>query len=172
MAQREAHGAVTVSMDEIHLYPTTNIRNAWYLIGSKPQVPLDPIRHRITMFGALSKDSFIFEFYDKANKDSHLDFIKILEKEFGRVTIVHDNASYHRHRDVFEYIKSRKGRISLIYLPPYTPELNPIEIQWRVLRKCISNGHFESIRHLKKKIDRVILSNQMKLVKLHDYLIF
>jgi len=30
-------------------------------------------------------------------------------------------------------------KIILDYLPPYTPELNPIEIQWRVMKKALGN---------------------------------
>ena len=65
LAQREAHGAVTVAMDKIHLHTTTNIRDAWYLIGGKSQVPLDLARHRITMLGSqagiLSYSSFMIK---------------------------------------------------------------------------------------------------------------
>lgn len=50
-------------------------------------------------------------------------------------TIVMDNASFHRKKQLYE-ICSRYG-YNLIFLPPYSPELNPIEKYWYVLKHRI-----------------------------------
>lgn len=55
-----------------------------------------------------------------------------LEKD---TTIVMDNASFHRKKQLYE-ICSRYG-YNLIFLPPYSPELNPIEKYWYVLKHRI-----------------------------------
>ena len=51
--------------------------------------------------------------------------------------IVMDNASFHRENNLREI--SRKFGFQLIFLPPYSPELNPIEKFWSRLKKAISS---------------------------------
>ena len=50
-------------------------------------------------------------------------------------TIVMDNASFHRKKQLYQ-ICSKYG-FNLIFLPPYSPELNPIEKYWYVLKRRI-----------------------------------
>lgn len=49
--------------------------------------------------------------------------------------IVMDNASFHKSPEIKKLIEERGCK--LIYLPPYSPEHNPIEHYWAVLKKCI-----------------------------------
>ncbi len=49
--------------------------------------------------------------------------------------IVMDNASFHRKKQLYEIC--RKYSCNLIFLPPYSPELNPIEKFWSVLKQSI-----------------------------------
>ena len=46
-----------------------------------------------------------------------------------------DDALYHKSGKVREVSARYKGRIVLKYFLPYTPELNPVEVQWRGIRK-------------------------------------
>ncbi len=49
--------------------------------------------------------------------------------------IVMDNASFHRKKQLYQ-ICSKYG-FNLVFLPPYSPELNPIEKYWFVLNRRI-----------------------------------
>ena len=51
--------------------------------------------------------------------------------------IVMDNASFHRKRQLNEIVE--KNNITLLFLPPYSPELNPIEKVWANMKKFIRN---------------------------------
>jgi len=53
-------------------------------------------------------------------------------KMFKDNYIVMDNASIHQHEDIRKYIENRGYRC--VYLPPYSPELNPIEQFWSVCK--------------------------------------
>lgn len=85
---------------------------------------LAPLQYRGTM------DSSLFEFWF-ANQ-----LLPILEK--GCVVVM-DNASFHCKTRLFSV--AQNAGIILIFLPPYSPELNPIEHFWawlkRQLRKCL-----------------------------------
>lgn len=49
--------------------------------------------------------------------------------------IVMDNASFHRKNKLFEILNKHKNKYRLIFLPPYSPELNPIEKFWSLLKQ-------------------------------------
>ena len=64
----------------------------------------------------------------------YLDLMSFSVKK--KTVVVLDNASVHRNRKIKELRKIWEDRgLFLFYLPPYSPELNPAEILWRVL-KC------------------------------------
>lgn len=54
--------------------------------------------------------------------------LDLLPKLPPKTAIVLDNASFHKGIDMQELVK--KSGHSLIYLPPYSPDLNPIEKKW------------------------------------------
>ena len=51
--------------------------------------------------------------------------------------IILDNASFHRKKRLFD-IASKYNR-TVIFLPPYSPELNPIEHFWHWLKKTVTD---------------------------------
>ena len=65
-------------------------------------------------------------------------FEKVLLPELPQAAvIVMDNASFHRKRQLNEI--AEKNNITLIFLPPYSPELNPIEKVWANMKKFLRN---------------------------------
>ncbi|KAG1138516.1 hypothetical protein G6F37_006977 [Rhizopus arrhizus] len=61
-----------------------------------------------------------------------------------------DNAPIHTHTDIDELITSRDYRS--IYLPPYSPELKPIEQLWSVVKNKVKRGTFSDTEDLKTRI--------------------
>jgi transposase len=53
----------------------------------------------------------------------------------GQVVVM-DNASFHKHRRTTELVAA--AGCSLLYLPPYSPDLNPIEKFWAHLKRCFA----------------------------------
>ncbi len=54
--------------------------------------------------------------------------------------IVMDNATFHRKAKLCE-IASRYG-VAVLFLPPYSPELNPIEKSWANLKRWLKDNLF------------------------------
>jgi transposase len=76
--------------------------------------------------------NFYFRLYAGAVKSPQVvDFLQALTRHIGRpLLIVWDRLAAHRSRLVRDYVDSRKGGIEVAYLPPYAPELNPVEHIW------------------------------------------
>lgn len=74
-------------------------------------------------------------------------FLKMLAAELGAMdhaVLVMDQAGWHKARKL-----SVPDRITILYLPPYSPELNPVERLWGYLRShYLSNRAYENYQHL------------------------
>ena len=67
------------------------------------------------------------------------------------MVLVLDGAGYHRSEIVKD--EAKKLNIELIYLPPYSPNLNPIERLWKVMNKHARNGeYFASTKEFRRRI--------------------
>lgn len=67
----------------------------------------------------------------------------------GKFFLILDNASWHRVQDLKKFFFENRHRLVRVFLPPYSPELNPIERVWRITRRQIThNRYFESIEDL------------------------
>jgi transposase len=59
------------------------------------------------------------------------------------VHVIWDNAGYHRDQEIQEFAKSLA--IKLHYLPPYSPNLNPIERVWKIMHERVTyNKYYET----------------------------
>lgn len=62
------------------------------------------------------------------------------------IYVAWDNASTHEDGEVDDLLRAAGGQLVLLYLPTYSPWLNPIEMLWRQLRREITSCElFETI---------------------------
>ena len=65
--------------------------------------------------------------------------------------MVTDNAGYNRAKKVKRLAKELN--IKLVYLPPYSPNLNPIERLWKFMKKKVmANTYYETFPDFRKNI--------------------
>jgi transposase len=93
-------------------------------------------RERQTVFGTVNPDSgqIVVSFADRGN---NITFKKHLKK-----VIVLDNVRYHHAKKLQPFLEQNRGRLELMYLPPYSPDLNPIERVWWFMRKRITHNRY------------------------------
>lgn len=65
------------------------------------------------------------------------------------VYVAWDNVNTHQDDEVEAVVRSAAGRLVLMYLPTYSPWLNPIEMLWRHFRREVTHCElFESVKAL------------------------
>ena len=87
-------------------------------------------------------DNIAFPSHTKAE-----DFCQFLNEvrrynPLNRICLVLDNFATHKAKKVKE--KASELNIELIYLPPYSPDLNPIEYLWKNIKRIISISSIEA----------------------------
>jgi transposase len=101
-----------------------------------------PTRRSVGYFGAvrLSDGRFFYRREDdRFNAVSFWAFLKdlrrISNRRGRRVVVITDNAKYHHARLHKQWRHDRQDHFALDYLPPYSPDLNPIERVWKLTRR-------------------------------------
>ena len=87
------------------------------------------------------------------NAQSVCELLKRLSDMKGEkpITLVLNNARYQKCKIVFEAAKSLN--IELLYLPPYSPNLNLIERLWKfVKKKCLYSTYYSDFQKFKNAI--------------------
>jgi transposase len=117
-------------------------------------------RQRLNVLGAL--DAITHQLITVTN-ESYINSVSVgelLEKIAGLglqtpITLVMDNARYQRCRYVLE-IAARLG-IEILFLPPYSPNLNLIERLWKFVKKeCLYDEYYENFQLFKDAITRCL----------------
>ena len=141
-------GAQIAFMDSVHPTQASKLTRAWIPRGKKQLVETTASRSRINLCGAINVESLsstLVEEYETINQDSIVDFLQKLRASamYDKDRCIHlvlDGAGYHKAKSVLEAAKLLN--IELIFLPPYSPNLNPIERLWKVMNKHVRNNRF------------------------------
>ena len=121
---------------------------------SDPTVLQEPNRKGISVFGAvgISDGRLSTRITDKYNTLTFMHFLEQVHKDFPDAVFILDNAKYHHSRLVTEFAKFLG--IELLFLPPYSPDLNPIERVWKFVRKhATHNKYFQILEELRSALD-------------------
>ena len=96
----------------------------------------------------------VINFADRGNYKSfkkHLRKIMHTYSKAPKIILILDNVRYHHAKLLGNFLKNNE-KLELMYLPPYSPDLNPIERAWWFMRKSITHNRFvESLTMRKKK---------------------
>lgn len=122
-----------------------------------------PGRKSVGYFGAVRLRDGRFVFRREAecfNAQTCWDFFKQLERTSSapgrRVVLITDNAKYHHAKLHQDWRAERAARIVLDYLPPCSPELNPIERVWKLVRRlCLHNRYLASLDDIVAAVEGV-----------------
>ena len=110
-----------------------------------------PTRKSVACFGAvrLRIGKLVTAFEPKFNAESLQRFLERLLTHRSRgkhLIFVLDNAKYHHARALQPWLRQHRKVLTLLFLPPYSPELNPIERVWKLTRRLAThNRHFPTL---------------------------
>lgn len=133
---------VVLYADGVHPTHNTRATRAWVRRGHEKQVLTNPGRGRLNINGALDVGGMrvVTRISDALNAESTIAFLGDVENAYpgkARVHVVVDNARYYRNKLVTEWLAAPERRVQLVFLPPYSPNLNLIERLWRYLHKYV-----------------------------------
>src|SRR5215469_5403912 len=139
------------ALDEVHFQQQGSRCRMWVPPETKdPVVYHHPTRKSVGYFAAVRLRDGLFLFRRETgrfNGESFWEFLKVFKEASAvggrRVLAISDNAQYHRSKLHLNWRLEQAPEFGLDFLPPYSPELNPIERVWKLTRRlCLHNRYF------------------------------
>lgn len=102
-----------------------------------------------------------------------LSFLKkiVLAYPVGKIVMVLDNARIHHAKLLEPYLAELEGRLELVFLPPYSPELNLVEGLWKWLKAdVINNVFYHSVAQIRKNVHEFMAQISQNPIRIIDRL--
>lgn len=109
------------------------------------------VRAHFHCYGAQTYKKSHYMFGDKLNSKQFLKFLKRLHAKYPLLFIVRDNARWHKTQKIMDYCNEHD--ILIEFLPPYSPQLCPIEQWWKKLKHTTANRLFHTEQQLRRHIN-------------------
>ncbi len=146
----------------------------WIKKGKEKELKANCGRQRLNINGAINIETLepVTGFYDTINAQASIDlFAKIEAKhpDAETIYIIVDNARYYRSCLLKEHVEGTK--IKLIFLPPYSPNLNLIERYWKFFKKkVLNNRYYETFSEFKRACESFFRKRKKYLPELQTLL--
>jgi transposase len=146
--------------DESGASTVPEVPYGWQYAGETVKLPASRSK-RVNILGFCNRaNDFYYEMVEGWVNSDHVirsfdNFIATLDK---RAIIIVDNASMHRSKAFKAKLAEWQEKdVVIYYLPPYSPELNLIEIVWRFLKyQWLPISAYQSYKQLKEGLDKVL----------------
>jgi transposase len=135
-------------MDAVHPTQATKVSSGWIRKGVDKPIETTGSRTRMKVVGAVRLNHLaeaVVHDYETLNGSTSMDFLEHVKQKYLSSHTIHlvlDGAGYHCSKEVKD--KATESGITLHYLPPYSPNLNPIERLWKVMNKYARNNRYFS----------------------------
>ena len=147
-----------IFMDAVHPTRATKLSHGWIKTGTDKPIKTTGSRIRINLIGAIrlgDLSNTVTATYDTINAEAIVDFLSRFRTQYDTDNTIHlilDGAGYHKAGDVAKQAEALS--IQLHFLPPYRPNLNPIERLWKVMNEHTRNNHFfHSAKEFRQRIN-------------------
>ncbi len=140
-------------MDGTHPQHNTMASYGWIRRGKLKEIKSNR-RQRVNINGAIDIESLssVIHVDESINAQSIVCLLKKIEAKHEQAEVIYiicDNARYYRSKLVKEYLEFSK--IELVFLPPYSPNLNLIERYWKFFKKkVLYNQYYETFDEFKE----------------------
>ena len=164
---RKDPNRVIMFMDEVHFKLGTSVKKSWFIKGSNPHVKANVERGKLLYCGFVNPLTGELLTYELTvfNYLTMIFSVQSLVREYKindnqKIIIILDNASWHKKcvRIIRENFNNQfaeiNKKVEFMFLPPYSPDLNPIELVWRETRaNCTHNICHADIDSMYKKLE-------------------
>jgi transposase len=139
--------------DEFNVSWLPSLRALWSPKGQQVMIPTPGQPYRRYGLGAVNYHTgetvILFKRRKRRREVAELLQALVDKHPIGTVYVAWDNADTHEDDEIEAVVRGAAGRLVLLYLPTYSPWLNPIEMLWRHFRREVTHCElFESVAAL------------------------
>lgn len=151
-------GYEIIAIDEASFHLTTTYKRIWFPKGETPRGAFFWSSKKLITFGALTSDhKFFYDFYVAQNSLTFKHFLRTLFEKLDKkkkYVLILDNAAFHKTQCIKKLLDEYSSQINVEHIPPYSPELNPIETCWKVTKNNVTKSqYFEKIDEMQEALE-------------------
>jgi transposase len=144
-------GEVFYYADEFNLSWFPTLRAMWSPKGQQVMIPTPGQPDKYYGIGAVNYHTgeTIVQFQRHKRRREIAQLLETLLERHPKETIyvAWDNVNTHEDDEVEEVVRAAAGQVVLLYLPTYSPWLNPIEMLWRHFRREVTHCELFETKH-------------------------
>ena len=151
-AQARVQGATIYFADEAGIRSDYHTGTTWAPVGQTPVVEVTGRRFSFNMISAVSpRGEFRFMIHEgSVTATTFKDFLtRLMVGASKPILLIVDGHPIHKSKLVKDYVASLNGQLTLFYLPPYAPQLNPDEQVWAHVKRQVSRQLVQSLDDMK-----------------------
>jgi len=140
--------------DESMIRDYQAIQKSWFEKGKQRIIPTYGKHHGVKLLGILNYETgeVFCQEEEQYNAKVFLSFLKKVVEKYptGRIVMILDNARIHHAKLIQPFLEENSDRLELMFLPPYSPNLNLIEGLWKWLKNdVINNVFYENVSEIR-----------------------
>jgi transposase len=137
------------------------IHQTWFERGKQRAIKTYGKHRGVKLVGYLNYETgdIYCEEHETYDAEVFLGFLKNLlaRNERGKTVIILDNARIHHAKLLQPFLEKHKDRLQLMFLPPYSPNLNLIEGLWKWMKeKVIYNVFYKTVPEIRKNVNEFL----------------
>jgi putative transposase len=135
-----------VWQDEADINTNPEIGRMWMRRGQQADVPTPGTNDKRYVAGSIHWRTGMVFATEGPKRDeelflAHLEDLRHRLRRYRKVHVICDCAKFHVSHKVQEYLAKYRDRIELEMLPAYSPDANPMERIWWLLREHVTRNH-------------------------------
>lgn len=136
---------VAVYADEVDIHLNPKIGPCWMPHGVQFEIETPGKNQKRYVFGGLNTQTghLVWLCSERKNSAVFIKWLELLRRAYRRYRVIHvvcDNYIIHKSKITLAAV-AKMGNIKLHFLPPYSPEHNPIERLWGELHTNVTRNH-------------------------------
>lgn len=137
------------------------VASTWFERGKQKIIKTFGKHRGVKLVGCLDYESgdIYCEEHETYDAQTFLGFLKhVLGRYTGKIVLVLDNARIHHAKLIQPFLIENTDRLELMYLPPYSPNLNLIEGLWGWLKnRVINNVFYDKTCEIQKNVREFLI---------------
>jgi transposase len=121
------------------------LQKTWFAKGKQRRIKTTGKHRGVKLLATLdyAEGKIVWKEDEQYNAEAFLSFLEqvLAAYPIGKIVMILDNARIH-HAKLLENFLKKNQRLELIFLPPYSPELNLVEGLWKWLKSDVINKVF------------------------------
>jgi transposase len=143
--------------DEAMIRDYQALQHTWFAKGKQRIIKTTGKHRGVKLFSTVDYGTgqIVWQEDEEYTAEKFLTFLQTVAEAYpkGNIVMVLDTARAHHAKMLEPFLKKQQGRLKLVFLPPYSPELNVVEGLWKWLKSdVVNNVFYHTVDEIRKNV--------------------